>query len=283
MIIWNPFRNKPLLSEEDALFQRECFKWLLTYFGGDAFYKEIQLVLPTREFFPATLDSNESAAKTTFAQVSKHAGMGKWPVNLEAQEEDPNLHIAPTLVIRNIEQNPLGTFSANEENDAVITYNPKIISDPAQMIATFAHELSHYLTATAQEPPPGGWDNWEFATDIGAIFLGFGIFMANSAFNFSQYSGPDAIGWQTSGGGYLTEAEYSYALAMFLRLKEIPPKKAFPHCDTNIKKHLKRALKELDSSNIISELKLVNSNKADHRSTLTLTTHQQIKKSKAPP
>ena len=72
------------------------------------------------------------------------------------------------------------------------------------MVATFAHELSHYLTATAPEPPPGGWDNWEFATDICASFLGFGIFVANSAFSFNQYTEVDSQGWQSSRGGYLT-------------------------------------------------------------------------------
>ncbi len=91
--MWNPFRKKPLLSEEDAVFQYECFKWLLTYFGGDDFYKDAQLVLPTKDCFPATVDSTKSAAQKTFDQVKKYAGMEKWPVKLEVQEEDPNLHV----------------------------------------------------------------------------------------------------------------------------------------------------------------------------------------------
>lgn len=255
--MWNPFRKKPLLSEEDTLFQIESFRWLLTHFGGDEFYEEAQLVLPTREYFPSIVNSKESAAKTTLEQVMKYAGMENWPVSLQAQEEDSNLHVAPTLVVKNIEQNPLGTFSVNEKSEATITYNPKITTDPTQMVATFAHELSHYLTGTAPEPPPGGWDNWEFVTDIGATFLGFGIFLANAAFNFRQYASVDAIGWQTSGGGYLTEAEHSYALAIFLRLKGIEPEVTLPHCDTNVRRYLKKALAELDSSNVINEMKEV--------------------------
>ncbi|MCU7945737.1 MAG: hypothetical protein KZQ72_03685 [Candidatus Thiodiazotropha sp. (ex Cardiolucina cf. quadrata)] len=255
--MWNPFRKKPLLSEEDTLFQIESFRWLLTHFGGDEFYEEAQLVLPTREYFPSIVNSKESAAKTTLEQVMKYAGMENWPVSLQAQEEDSNLHVSPTLVVKNVEQNPLGTFSVNEKSEATITYNPKITTDPTQMVATFAHELSHYLTGTAPEPPPGGWDNWEFVTDIGATFLGFGIFLANAAFNFRQYTSVDAIGWQTSGGGYLTEAEHSYALAIFLRLKGIEPEVTLPHCDTNVRRYLKKALAELDSSNVINELKEV--------------------------
>ncbi|MET0081105.1 MAG: hypothetical protein ABW119_21820, partial [Candidatus Thiodiazotropha lotti] len=59
------------------------------------------------------------------------------------------------------------------------------------------------------------------------------------------------------GGGYLTEAEHSYALAIFLLLKEIEPEYAFPHCDVNVKGYLKRALDELEGSNAIVELREV--------------------------
>ncbi|ODB89002.1 hypothetical protein A3193_09355 [Candidatus Thiodiazotropha endoloripes] len=255
--MWNSFRKKPLLTEQDTRFQIECYRWLLTHFGGDDFYKEAQLVLPTGDYFPSIVDSNESAAQTTLKQVMKYAGMENWPVTLQVQEEDPNLRVAPTLTVQNVEQSPLGTFSVDENNQATITYNPKLTDDPTQMVATFAHELSHYLTGTAPEPPPGGWENWEFATDIGATFLGFGIFQANAAFNFRQHSSVDAVGWQTSGGGYHTEAEHSYALAIFLQLKGLEPEIAFPHCDVNVKGYLKRALDELDRSNVIAELKEV--------------------------
>ncbi len=183
--------------------------------------------------------------------------MSEWPCTLKIQEEDPNLVVAPTVVLQNIEHNPLGTFSANENNEVTITYNPKIASNPTQMVATFAHELSHYLTGSAPEPPPGGWENWEFATDIGAAFLGFGVFVANAAFNFQQYTNVDSQGWQTSGGGYLSEAEYSYALAIFMNLKNIPYDEAEKYCDTNIKSYLKHAFIELEECSFIEELRKV--------------------------
>ncbi len=255
--MWNPYRRKPLLAEEDQFFQHECYKWLLTHFGGDDFYKDAQLILPTKEFFPTEVDSKEAAVEATFKQVKKYAGMEEWPCNLVAQEEDPNLVVAPTVVIQNVEHNPLGTFSTNENNEVTITYNPKIVSNSTQMVATFAHELSHQLTGTAPEQPPGGWENWEFATDIGATFLGFGIFVANAAFNFQQYTTVDSHGWQTSGGGYLTEVEYSYALAIFLSLKRIAYEQAYQYCDLNIKNYLKLALAELEKISIIKELRKV--------------------------
>jgi len=253
--VWNIFKSKPVLSEKNSYFQLECYKWLLKYFGGDDFYQEAQLVLPNTDFFPDKIDSPEEAAQAVFARVKDYAGLTKWPCKLVIQDEDPDLMVAPTIVTQNVEQNPLGTISNNENNEVVITYNPKLVSNPTQMVATFSHELSHYLTSNAPEPPPGGWDNWEFATDIGATFLGFGIFQENSVFNFTQHSSVDSQGWQTSGGGYLSEAEHSYALAIFILLKDISPEIAFPHCDANIKSLLKSAIKELEQSSVIEDLK----------------------------
>ncbi len=255
--MWNPFKYKSLLSNEDQYFQVECYKWLLTHFGGDAFYKEAQLILPTKEFFPIEVDSSESAAQSTFNQVKHHAGLEEWPCKLQEQDEDQNIHVAPTVVLQNTEQNPLGTFSQNENNEIVITYNPKIVSNPTEMVATFAHELSHYLTGTASEPPPGGWENWEFATDIGATFLGFGVFLANSTFNFQQYTDSDSQGWAVTGGGYLSESEHSYALAIFILLKDISPHLVYPHCNNSIKACLKKALKELESTEVIEHLRKI--------------------------
>ena len=255
--MWNPFRKKPLLQEEDELFQIECYRWLLTHFGGVHFYKETQLVLPTKDFFPLNPDSQESIVQSLFDQVKKFTGLNEWPCKLEMQDEDPKMRVAPTVLLQNAPRGPLGTFSADVQNEIVITFNPNIASDPYQLVATFAHELSHYLTGTSPEPPPGGWDNWEFATDICAAFLGFGIFTANAAFNFQQVADVESQGWETTGCGYLSEAEYSYSLALFLLLKEIPPESAYPHCDPNIKAYLRTAIIELRSSNKFEELRLV--------------------------
>ena len=255
--MWNPFRRKPLLSEEDEFFQIETYRWLLTHYGGVSFYNKAELILPTQEYFPTIVSSPEEAARSTFAAVKKYAGLDDWPCTLVMQDDDPNLLVGETLSVQAAALNPHGTFSVNENHEVVITYNPKLVSSPSQMVATFAHELAHYLTCTAPEPPPGGWDNWEFATDIAATFLGFGIFQANSVFNFQQFSNGGTQGWSVKGGGYLTEAEHSFALAVFLQLKGISPDIAYPHCDRNIKAFLKSALQILAEKPYINTLREV--------------------------
>lgn len=251
------FKSKPLLSQSDIEFQVATFKWLLKNFGGDDFYKTTELVLPTKEYFPSKVDSPEGAASETFEAVKKHAGLENWMCKLEIQEEDADPVVAATLAIQNAPTSPHGTFQATEDNEVVITYNPALASQPTQLVATFAHELAHYLTATSKEEPPGGWENWEFATDIAATFLGFGVFMANSAFSFSQYTNSDSQGWKSSRNGYLSESEHIYALAIFNALKGISAELALDHLKPHLKKLLKKAHKELVNSGIAEELKSV--------------------------
>lgn len=248
------FKSKPLLSEQDRQFQIETWRWLLEHFA-DTFYGAAQLVLPTKAFFPMQLESDDDAALKTFEQVKQLACLDNWPCRLEKQERDTDVKIAPTLVVQNVPQGPAGTFSVTPQEEVVISYNPNVVANPVQMVATFAHELAHYLTATCSSAPPGGWDNWEFATDISAIFMGFGVFQANAAFNFTQYASVDAQGWQFNRSGYLTEAEHIYSLAIFLELKEIEQNKALPHLKPGLRKLLKMAVKELRKGDVLAGLK----------------------------
>lgn len=240
------FKTKPLLSQQDSEFQIATWQWLLRHFGGDDFYQHTHLVLPTKEFFGMQLDSNDDAALKTFARVKELANLTEWPCRLEKQSADAQTKVAPTLAVQNAPQGPAGTFSLQDNNEIVISYNPNITTNPVQMVATFAHELAHYLTATSQEPPPGGWENWEFATDIAATFMGFGVFQANAAFNFSQHSDVESQGWQFNRSGYLTEAEHIYSLAIFLKLKNISTDKALAHIKPGLRKMLKRAIKTVN-------------------------------------
>ncbi|MCJ8331822.1 MAG: hypothetical protein HRT89_16350 [Lentisphaeria bacterium] len=246
--MWNFFKRKPFLPEADQEFVFECYHWLLTYFGGDHFYNDVGLVPPTERHFPTMEGTSEEVAQKTFLRVKRYAQMKKWKCRFKAQEEDPDP--GPMVFTDEEKYSAGGTFSIDKKGRVTITYNPSIVSDPVTMIATFAHELGHYLTSTAPVPPPGGWENWEYLTDITAVFMGFGIFQANAAALYIN----TGLGWRSSNLGYLTEKGYCYVLAIFILLKGIDPKAVYPHCNTNIKQYLKRAIKELNKSSVIDDL-----------------------------
>lgn len=253
--MWNPFRRQPLLPLEDREFIVTCYQWFFDHFGEDAFDRHTRLVLPTRDFFPTEESWQDDMAYHLFRCVREHAGMTQWPCRLVPQKNDPNPLVSPTLAIQNLEPGPAGTFSFRGQKNVVISYNPALVARPADLIATFAHELAHYFMASAGTPPPGGWENEEPATDVGAVFLGFGIFSANAAFHFQQFTDLESQGWKTSALGYLTEKQFAYALAVFLELKQIPYQQVKKYCRTNIKSYLKQAIKDLREDPVAGALK----------------------------
>jgi hypothetical protein len=115
----------------------------------------------------------------------------------------------------------------------VITYSPRILKDPEDVIATFAHELSHYIMHQYPTAPPGGEYAEEPATDVCSVYLGFGVMMANSAFKFRQTQGAGMVGWEAQRKGYLSQSELAFALAMFAHLAEFSPDQVVPHLSAN--------------------------------------------------
>jgi hypothetical protein len=90
-------------------------------------------------------------------------------------------------------------------------------------IGPLAHELAHYVSLAIREPPPGGDEFREHATDLIAVYLGFGVFLLNSAFKFRQYTdtATGTQGWSVRRLGYLAPRELAYALAIFCAVKQI--------------------------------------------------------------
>lgn len=240
------FTPKPVLDEGTTEWIFDAYAWALESFGSDIFFQHTSLILPNDEFFPEKLDEVDDVAEVLFTRVREYAGMSDWPCRLIAQEEDANPHVAPAVVIQGAPSGPAGTFwVGGEHNEVQITYNPSQLRRPEALIATFAHELAHYLGHSTEKQPPGGHDFEEYATDLLAVFIGFGVFLANSAFTFHQYTDVDSQGWSMQQQGYLSERQLTYALAIFVALKKIDREAVEPYLDRSLRKVLRKCLKEL--------------------------------------
>lgn len=247
--------TRQVLTDEDLEFQIQTYIWLLKNFDRRHFYEKTILVLPEDSLFQISSDSQETFVESVFLKVKEFSGMENWDCKLEAQEEDVNPHVGSATLLQGLDSSPQGTFSYSPEQGVKITYAPRLVNQPVQLVATFAHELAHYLTGGDETiQPPGGWENWEFAADIAAVFLGFGIFTANTVFTFSQYTTSNEQGWQSSRSGYISQQEASYALAIFSELKNIEPKTVTKYLESSAKYWYKKSIKDIRKSSITERI-----------------------------
>lgn len=244
------FRRRPIIDRETIEWEFETFEWLLRNFGGHEEFQTTALVRPTDEDFPIEKGlAGHDLAEAVFSHVKRHAGMDDWPCTLMAQDTDPEPLVGLTELVQGIEPTPAGTFSVSLAGGAevMITYNQSLLSDPISLVATLAHELSHFLMATAPALPPGDEELLEFATDLTAVFLGFGIFMANSHFRFEQFGDAFSHGWRTTRQGYMTERQLLFALAIFSTLQGIDAQSVATHLTPKLKRLYKRAAATVSS------------------------------------
>jgi len=256
------FRKRPLLDPAAAEWIVEAFEWALYAFGTDYFAERTVLVKPNDRHFPDRIGNANDLALKIFERVRAFSGMEGWPCRLAMQEADPSIHMAPAVLVQGAPQGPAGTFRMRTSEDgaerhALITFNPKQLGDPESLVATFAHELAHYLAHSVKEKPPGGEEFEELATDVLAVVTGFGLFIANSAFKFRQYQSGTVQGWSVRQQGYLGRYEATYALAIFCALKDIPRREVEPHLQSSLIPAFRQAWREIDGSTAIVRLRRI--------------------------
>jgi hypothetical protein len=236
-----PFRTKPIVDDETAAWHVDNLTWLIGEFGGSGATDATQLVLPRPGFFRTDGETGHALALRIFRQVQAYCGMQAWEIELVADDNPAAIREAPSYVMVAPVKHAVGTYSI-DGNRAVITYVPALLERPNQLIATFAHEIAHDLLSTAKTAPPCEDDEMEFLTDLTAVFLGFGVFLANARFDFETLGGG---GWRMGRTGYLPEADIVFALAAFLRLKGLEAGAAGGCLKPHLVKLLRRALSDL--------------------------------------
>jgi hypothetical protein len=204
-------KPKPFLDAPRREWQFAVFAWLLRHCGGYPKFLDTTLVLPIEAHFPDRGLSGHAAVAALFRRVRDHAGMADWPCTVEPEVEGRELPPASSRI-------PIITYKKGE-----------LAAMP--MVGAFAHELARMLVETFEEPPPGGAALHEPAIDLAAVFMGFGVFMANSTVEATRYD--------------LNEGEFAHALAMFCQLRKIPSETVATHLNPHLRKYLRLAARDL--------------------------------------
>ena len=257
-MVFGFFEKKQLLDEDNIVWLFDTFSWALKNFDSNVFFKESILVTPSNKHFSGEQNTPEGMANLIFTQVKDYAGMGHWPTRL-VNEADLTSLPKPQIEIKGALRGAKGEIATPEDDSQriTITYNDYQLHDPEVLIATYAHALAHYLSTTTKEAPPGGVDNWAFATELLAVFLGFGVIMANSANTSKIRSCSSCSGPAIERTNFLTEFDTVYALAIFCALKKIPVSEVTPVLKKSLRSFYKNAAKDVASRQEMRTLKAI--------------------------
>ncbi len=184
--------------------------WLAERFGREPLNRPV--VLPTTEFFPDSYDGSEESVGTWFECICGHMRIDPASLELEIYAEARELGPSYTL------DGPGTAGHYTHDGRAIVGVELRSLADATLLVSVLAHELAHsrllgegHLTG---EEPDG-----EALTDLAVVFFGLGIFPANSAVRYMQWSDGNWSGWSAARTGYVPEPLYGYALALYARAR----------------------------------------------------------------
>lgn len=246
------FSPKLPISDEERLWVDQGFVRLEKILGRRRML-EAKVILPVAEHFPDHYDKTPAALEKLFQRVCGYMKVDRKSVELEAfpDETQELQEMLPSW--RSQSAGCAGLyFHPHTEHDGekqamLVAIRATQLDDPLSLVATIAHELGHVILLG------GGLLNHktpdhEPMTDLLTVFLGLGIFTANSSERFKQYQDDRRQGWSMQRLGYLPQEVFGYALAKFaLERGDHKPKWA-THLSTNVRSYFNSSTAWLEKS-----------------------------------
>lgn len=228
------------------------FQWLIDELGS-GIVQQSQAVLPTEEFFPDQFDGSEASVRHFINRVCEYMDVDPDSlfVRFEYSEDDM---IHPLASSGERRGHVLGTYRPRRDGKSTITLDLNKAHSPQSLIATVAHELGHVILLGEDRLDPD-YEDHEYLTDLLTVFYGMGIFNANSALVFEQWTNQQYQGWQISSSGYMTEEMYGYSLGLFAAIRGETKPEWSRYLNTNVKSYLKTSLKFIERNGLPLKVK----------------------------
>ena len=231
------FSAKLPITDEDRQWVDEGFRRLDAMLGRRRML-DATVVLPAAEHFPDHYDKTAAAAEQLFCRVCAFMQVDRSCIELEMfpdETEDlrkilPSWHSSSGESAAGLYVHPtkegIHEEGMNEGSRMVVALKSSLLKDPLSLVATAAHELGHVILLGGGLMERDTPDH-EPMTDLLTVYLGFGIFTANSAARFKQYQEERRIGWSMQRLGYPEREEDTAAWTK--------------HLSTNVRTYFKRS------------------------------------------
>jgi len=254
------FKTKPVLDEESIVWLFDTFLWAEKYLDKDIFYNDSVLVLPSNEFFPGHSNNAADMAQLMLDKVKEYAQLEHWPCLLFSQDglypEQPTLpYIQGKLRGKGKIEQSKAEQSVIPDQFFPILYNPAQVKNPQAMISHFSQMLAYYLILLSPEKPQNAEENMPQLSEVIGVFMGFGVVLANSAFNYKNVTCGSCKTVPTDRDSYLSQYDITYALAIFCVLKGIKKQQVLPSLKKTLRSFFKKAFKEVTKREELSQFK----------------------------
>lgn len=237
--VFGLIKPKLPLSEEQQQWVDNSFLRLGSLLGADRIL-QATLVLPTAEHFPDPYDCSEISLKSMFGLIAAQMQLNPDDIDLTLYESEYEMTRSLVPFHYGAASEAAGLYHHDPRERPHISINEAQLKDPMALVAVLAHELGHIILL---RPALVGRDDpdMEPLNDLLTVFLGFGIFTANSTFRFEQHSDNTSHGWSARRLGYLSEELFGYALARFAYERGEASPRWISYLSTNIAGYMKRS------------------------------------------
>lgn len=201
------------------------YEWRKYYENNILYLKDVvseiplenrKMFLPTQSDFPIEWNGAKENAFEVLKIVSEAMQINPSEIEIEFYSEGATeLNSGTSLIfLENDTESELSAGQYHGKNGTgkyEVSVNTITLNNPEALIATIAHELCHIKLLGENKIE----ENDECLTDLATVVFGFGIFTANSSFQFYQTNDR----WSCNTNGYLTHNEWAYSLALFAFLR----------------------------------------------------------------
>ena len=187
--------------------------WLRDQFGLDPLRRPP--LEPTSSILPDQWDASDEAGADLLDKLCGFMRVDPARLQLHYYSESESHDLESAFAGETNRSGPAGLFFHPEDKSKlVIGLEDSGLARPAALTATICHELGHVHLLADQRINRDEEDS-EPLTDLLTVYFGAGIFNANTAFQFNQWTDNTHQGWSTRRMGYLPEHMWGYALASY--------------------------------------------------------------------
>ena len=251
------FRPRCPLNPSEKTWVEYRVSWLLGHLGFERL-RQMEIILPTGEYFPLPYHGEPEQVQKVFEQVCRYMQVepGHYRLNVFDDDADPRKqpHMEKWLVWNNAMAFPYSEGAIYEPNEnaeephlATLHIHRAMALDLELVIAIFSRDISHSLLSAR---PDREMDQTEYqhTVELMPLFYGLGIFGANAVM---RERAENLLGWHywsmvPQGALPARYFGYAFALLCWLRQEPLPAWRSYLRRDAEVT--LQSGLKYLEKT-----------------------------------